>query len=364
MMNQLQLAYDQKTDCCASIDRRSIEHAKQMVDVMNNSGSNTAATGGACACAIGLDVGGTKIAAGIVALDSGEILERRTIPTRPERGGAAVLDDVLALVEALYAEADTQGVQVCGIGVGVAELVDRAGNVTSSHTIAWQGLPVRERLARAAPAVVEADVRAHALAEARYGAGRPYRLFAFVTVGTGISCCLVQDGVPYAGARGNALILASSPLTTACTTCGTLLRPVLEDFASGPALVSRYNQAIGGHATHAEEVIAAADAGNATAIDIVLTAGAALGVGVGWLVNVLDPAAVIVGGGLGLAGGLYWESFVAAAREHIWAEGSRDLPILMAELGPDAGLIGAAVVGDSARGAGDSAAAAPNVAVG
>lgn len=334
----------------------------QMADPMSNSSPNPAVLGGICA--IGLDVGGTKIAAGIVALESGNILERRTIPTRPERGGAAVLDDVFALAAALCTAADTLGVQVCGVGVGVAELVDRAGEITSSNAIAWQGMPVRERLTHVAPAVVEADVRAHALAEARYGAGRPYRLFVFVTVGTGISCCLVQDGLPYAGARGNALILASSPVTTICTTCGTVLRPVLEEFASGPALVSRYNQAIGGHATRAEDVIAAADLGNPAAIDIVLTAGAALGVSVGWLVNVLDPAAVIVGGGLGLAGGLYWESFVAATREHIWAEGSRDLPILMAACGPDAGLIGAAAIGASASRASGSAAAVPNLAVG
>jgi glucokinase len=335
-----------------------------MVDAMNNSSSDTTPLVDTNAYAIGLDVGGTKIAAGIVAMESGKILERRTIPTRPERGGAAVLDDVLALAEALYSSANTHGVHVSGVGVGVAELVDRAGEVTSSHSIAWQGIAVRERLARVAPTVVEADVRAHALAEARYGAGRPYRLFAFVTVGTGISCCLVQDGLPYAGARGNALVLASSALTTVCTTCGTVLRPVLEEFASGPALVSRYNQAIGGHAARAEDVIAAADAGNTAAIEIVRTAGAALGVGVGWLINVLDPEAVIVGGGLGLAGGLYWESFVAATREHTWAAGSRDLPILMAELGPDAGLVGAAVAGGSANRTAEVAAAEPNGAVG
>src|SRR4029078_441092 len=127
------------------------------------------------------------------------------------------------------------------------------------HAIAWHGVPVQQRFRRIGPAVVEADVRAHALAEARYGAGRSFQLFAFVTVGTGISCCLVQAGKPYAGARGNALILASSPLTTACTTCGTLLRPVLEEFASGPALVARYNQSTGRYVARAEDVIAAAD---------------------------------------------------------------------------------------------------------
>jgi glucokinase len=300
--------------------------------------------------AIGLDIGGTKIASGVVALDSGELLLRRVAPTRPSRGGAAVLNDVVALAEALQYEAAARSIGVCGIGVGVAELIDLAGNVTSSHAIEWRGVPVRERLARIAPAVVEADVRAHALAEARYGAGRPFRLFVFVTVGTGISSCLVQDGRPYAGARGNALVLASSPLTTTCSKCGTVLRPVLEEIASGPALVQRYNQLGAGPAARGEDVLAAAAAGNLLALEVVGSAGAALGASVGWLVNVLDPEAVVVGGGLGLAGGLYWERFVAAAREHIWAEASRELPILMAALGPDAGLIGAAAAAAQALG--------------
>jgi glucokinase len=293
--------------------------------------------------AIGLDVGGTKIAGGVVALGSGEVLARRRILTHAGRGGEAVLADAIALGEALCADADGLGVGVYGIGVGVPELVDLTGAITSGHAIAWRGMPVRERFSRLGPSVIESDVRAHALAEARYGAGRPYRLFAFVTVGTGISCCLVQDGVPYAGAQGNALILASSPLTTACTTCGALLQPVLEDFASGPALVTRYNQIGAGRAVRGEDVLAAASAGDQAAIRVVATAGEALGASVGWLVNVLDPQALIVGGGLGTTGGLYWDSFVAATRAHIWADTSREIPMLMAALGPDAGLVGAAV---------------------
>ena len=292
--------------------------------------------------AIGLDIGGTKIAGGLVALGSGRVLARRAIATGAERGGPAVLEDALALAGALRADAAGLGVDVSGLGVGVPELVDVAGNITSGHAIDWRGVPVRECFARLAPAVVEADVRAHALAEARYGAGRPYRLFAFVTVGTGISCCLVQDGVPYAGARGNALVLASSPLTTVCPACGALLQPVLEEFAAGPALAARYNHDCAGHAARGEDVVAAAEAGDLGARHVLGTAGDALGVSVGWLVNVLDPEALVVGGGLGLAGGLYWKRFVAATRAHIWADASRDLPILMAALGPDAGLIGAA----------------------
>jgi glucokinase len=282
------------------------------------------------------------MAAGAVAFPSGQILVRRTIPTRANREGRAILADALALAQDIMAQGAIAGLEMRGIGVGVAELVDLDGHVTSAQTIAWQGLPVQEEFARLAPAVVEADVRAAALAEALFGAGWPFKTFAYVTVGTGISYSLVQDGRPYAGARGNALIFASAPLSTTCTECGAPLQPVLEEIASGPALVARYNSLRPRGVARAEDVVAAAAAGDQAAMDVVRTAGEALGNSVGFLVNVLDPEAVIVGGGLGLAGGLYWRSFVEATRAHIWSDTTRDLPIVPAALGTDAGLIGAA----------------------
>lgn len=290
--------------------------------------------------AIGLDVGGTKIAGGIVEFPGGRVLIKQTIPTQPRRGGQAVLSDALTLAEALLGEAGRQGWAIAGIGLGVCELVDLQGNITSGHTIAWRDWPIKAAFARLAPAVVEADVRAHALAEATVGAGRAFTSFVYITVGTGISSCLVQEGRPYAGARGNALILASSPLTSQCAVCGATTEQVLEEFAAGPALVTRYQRG----ATTGETVLAAAAAGEPAAVEVVRTAGAALGNSVGWLVNVLDPEAVVVGGGLGLAGGLYWDSFVASTRIHIWSDASRDLSILPAALGPEAGLIGAAAL--------------------
>jgi glucokinase len=92
----------------------------------------------------------------------------------------------------------------------------------------------------------------------------------------------------------------------------------------------------------ARQVLALAAAGDAVAIDVVRAAGEALGVTAGFLVNVLDPELLVVGGGLGLAGGLYWETFLDSTRSHIWSDVNRDLPILPAALGLDAGLIGAA----------------------
>lgn len=295
--------------------------------------------------AIGLDIGGTKIAAGVVLWPSGEILNRRIIPTHPERGGEAVLNDTLNLASHLRDWACHEEIEVAGIGAGVAELVDCHGNVTSSCTIKWRGVPVREKLSEVMAAEVESDVRTAALAEAIFGAGRGHYLFAYITVGTGISYCLVQDGRPLKGANGNAITLSSSSLSTVCTQCGAKLRPVLEEFASGPAVAKRFAQVRKSEEiSAAEEVFRSASNGDQDAIEILISAGQALGVSAAFLVNVLDPEIMVVGGGLGMAGGLYWDAFLQSCREHIFADNSRDLPIVTAKLGTDAGLVGAAAI--------------------
>jgi len=295
--------------------------------------------------AIGLDIGGTKIAAGVVLWPSGEILQRTIIPTNPKRGGEAVLKDTVELAKQLHLWAQGEGINVTGIGAGVAELVDCDGNVTSSCTIDWSGRPIRQKLSEIVPAQVESDVRAAAEGEAVFGAGRGHPLFIYVTVGTGISYCLMQNGQPLKGVNGNAITMASSPLSTVCTHCGTKLRPVLEEFASGPAIAKRFAHAKNRESAETcEDVFRAASNGDNDAVAILTSAGEALGVSVAFLVNVLDPGMIVVGGGLGTAGGLYWDAFERSCREHIFADNSRGLPIVTAKLGIDAGLVGAAAV--------------------
>jgi glucokinase len=292
-------------------------------------------------CAIGIDVGGSKIAAGVVT-KTGEILFPCLMPTVAERGGEAVLQDVEALSQELMNKAERSGLRVAGIGLSVAELVDLRGNVTSGHTIKWSGLPVRQRLSNIAPTAIEADVRAAALAEAIHGMGRNYEIFLYLTVGTGISSCLVQNKQPYAGAYGNALVCASSPLTSRCAECGADNNFTLEDYASGPALALRYQPYSSEKMERAEQVIEAAERGDVQAIEIIRSAGSALGVTAALLVNVFDPEAIVVGGGLGLCNGPYWECFLSSTRERIWAEARRDLPIHHAAHA-DNGVIGAAL---------------------
>ncbi len=290
-------------------------------------------------CCIGVDVGGTKIAAGLVTFPSGQVLARQQIPTISARGGQAVLADVARLCELLSAFGQTNNLDVGGVGIGLCELVDPDGNVLSESCIGWKGVPVRDRFSNLGPVVLEADVRAAALAEACFGAGKNFQQFLYVTVGTGISCCLVLDGKPFTGWRGT---MASSSLNVTCENCETVNRQTLEQIASGPALVTRYNRRRPSAAQTGQTVLAAAADGDPDAVAVVRSAGEALGTNVGLLVNVLDPQGVVVGGGLGLSVGLFWESVEASTRQHVWSEVHRDLPILRAATGPDAGVIGAA----------------------
>jgi len=118
-------------------------------------------------------------------------------------------------------------------------------------------------------------------------------------------------------------------------------RRTLEEIASGPALVARYQKA-GGRAENGWDVLVAAG-NDATAREIIVSAAAVLGSQLGLLVNVLDPEALVIGGGLGLSEGIFWEQLVAGTRRHIWSDAHRALPILRAATGADAGWIGAAL---------------------
>ncbi len=293
--------------------------------------------------AIAFDVGGTKSAAGLVRAD-GTILARRTMATNAGRGGEAVLQDCLALVGELRAEAVTAGVEPAAIGLGVCELVDLAGNIISDQTIKWRGLPIRECFGSQLPVFVEADCRAAALCEARLGAGRSFASFLYITIGTGISCTLVIDGRPYRGARGATGTMATSPLPVWCAACEGISRTALENLAGGPGLVKRFNQLTGANALGADEVLAAASQGEPAARRVIADAGESLGGMLGTLVNVLDPHAIIVGGGLGSAPGAYFELIDAATRATIWSDTQRDVPIIRASFGADAGLVGAGLV--------------------
>ncbi|MCP4508320.1 MAG: ROK family protein [Fuerstiella sp.] len=291
--------------------------------------------------AIGLDVGGTKTTGAIVTAE-GQIVMHQTIPTLPQRGGEAVAQDVYDLAKQLHDSSDVASSKPTGIGVSLCELVSNSGEIVSDATIKWRQIDIRRRLSSLAPTTIEADSRAAALCEAQYGAGRQFPIFLYVTIGTGISCSLVVDGRPFLGARGATGTMASGQLTTLCSQCGMCSTSIIEQIASGPAIAMRYNQKSGASAEGSEEVLAAADTGDSAARETVISGAKYVGSTVAQLVSVLDPHAVIVGGGLGSATGLYWQTLQESIRQHIWSDAHRQLPIIQGEYGNRAGVVGAA----------------------
>jgi glucokinase len=207
----------------------------------------------------------------------------------------------------------------------------------------WPGHTLKHALQAIAPATIESDARTAARAEAVLGAGKPYDPFVYVTIGTGVSFSLVLGGKPFPGARGLAISIASGPVASVCEHCGHSHEYVLEQISGGPGLAAQYNQRSGAHAARAEEVLDAAARGDAAAQAAIEHSATLLGSGIACLISTLDPAAVILGGGLGSADTLYRSRIVHHARIRVFPQSIADLPILPAALGPDAGILGAAL---------------------
>ena len=167
-----------------------------------------------------------------------------------------------------------------------------------------------------------------------------------VTVGTGISCCLVRHGIPDPGVHGFAGLIGSTPLTIPSDAGGFRDTVTLERFSAGPALARQYAARTGRSVSGAEDVLALSDDGDAIAAsEMVDEAATDARLVRGIAGNVLDPEAVVVGGGSGgSAGGRDPETMVSATRAHIWSEHLRALPIFRAYLGSDAAVIGAGLI--------------------
>jgi glucokinase len=191
--------------------------------------------------------------------------------------------------------------------------------------------------------VLDADVRAAARGEAHFGAGRDFYTFLYVTVGTGISACLVLNKTPYAGARGLTGTFASSNCLIPGTDGELHFGSPLEQFAAGPALAARFAELRSDFRGAAPDVLRLAEEGDPIARTVVSSSGKALGAAVAQFVNILDPDAIVIGGGLGLAEGLYRKLLNGSLRDYMWSEYHRDIKLLSAKLGNDAGMIGAAL---------------------
>ncbi|HWP34725.1 MAG TPA: ROK family protein [Thermodesulfobacteriota bacterium] len=286
---------------------------------------------------IGVDVGGTRIRAGLVDRE-GTVLARKELES-PERE-----EEVVAALDGAVADLLDERVGALGYGVP-ANLDRRTGRILRATNLPLDDFDLRGHAAArfGLPAGVENDANAAALAEWKLGAGRGASTLVMLTLGTGVGGGLVLDGRPYRGWAeiGHVVVRAGGPpCQGACHGRGHL-----EALASGTA-ADRAARELYGPDADARLLVERARAGEAEALARLHELADVLGAAIGSLANLFDPDLVVVGGGFGEgAAELLLPRAQEAARREALAPADARLRIVPAELGVDAGLVGAALVG-------------------
>lgn len=302
--------------------------------------------------AIGVDIGGSKTAIGIVDRGSGTVLHGTLVPTPPRgRTGATFLEDIASAATRM---AERFG-KPCPLGIGICELIDRDGEIASNHRIDITRQQIRDAFHDFGEVAVDSDIRAAASAEALFGHGRGRGHWIYVNAGTGIASVLMNGAECYVGAHGWVYSLGMSPVDLSLPEmAGSVL---VEEVSGGSGLVA-LAQRRGLQVNAVHELTAAAGSGSKDAISVLAAGGRVLGSALALLVNTLDPEAIIVGGGVVVDAGPYWNNLVAAVRQHVWHQPAKGVPVLRSALSNQAGLIGAALAPRPAFAASAASAAA------
>jgi glucokinase len=314
----------------------------------------------------GTDLGGTKIFS-VVADADGNILGEDRRQTEPERGVESVIERIAASVRDASDRAGAVAKDLIAVGISTPGPCDpQRGVVTNAPNLAgWRDVPllalVQEALAL--PAVMENDANAAAYGELCFGAGRGLKHLVYVTLGTGIGGGIIVDGKIYEGASGAAGEVGHLILDPDGPPCNCGSRGCLEALSAGPAIARAAEveaaagrseslaQLVGDGVLTAELVHRAAQDGDAAARGVIERAGRFLGLGLAGLLNVFNPQALVLGGGLVALGDLYLGRAIETARHHAFDQVVQDVMITTAKLGEHAGALGAAalVMGDRSR---------------
>jgi glucokinase len=310
---------------------------------------------------VGIDLGGTKILAAVVAADH-SILGRAKVPTPAHEGATAILQAIVHCVDDALADAGLNRGGMAAAAVGSPGPLDPAtGVILFSSNINVRDFPLGRALTSelGCPVAVENDVRVGGYAEFRLGAGKGYNDVVAAFVGTGIGGCIISGGRVLTGATGNAGEIGHIVVKANGARCGCGARGCVEALASRTAIARRVNKQIQkGTPTILRERLArkggklksgdlaeAVAAGDLVAVTAVSRAAVYLGLALGSLINTLGPEIVIIGGGVAEALGDPWIAQIReVARRQALVDPDGKIRIERAALGDDAGIHGAALI--------------------
>lgn len=321
--------------------------------------------------ALGIDLGGTKTLAAVVDILSGEVVASVRKRTRAERGQNFVSQRILEVAAAALSAAKLVNDDIVAVGVGAAGQIDRkAGILLRSPNMPLRDLPLVELLGKYfnKPVMVGNDVEVAAMGEYLYGAGKGYKNFVCLFVGTGIGCGIVQNGQMYTGLTGTAGEVGHIVIEAGGRICGCGGRGCLEAYASRSAIT----KAILAEIHHGRPSVLSHDAQELVkegdtiirsgvladaiqqkdqlVIEAVSEAGNYLGYGLASILNFYNPECLILGGGVIEAIDLLFETAVHHARIATLSLPAKHTPILRTKLGDFSGVVGAACLGTQAAG--------------
>ena len=310
---------------------------------------------------IGIDLGGTNMRAAIADTDTGQIFHQRQCPTLGAEGQEAVIERMVALIRELTQVNGSTGA-IKGVGIGVPGTPDIDTGVIKflpNLPGKWLNVPLRSIVEEEVqlPVALINDVRAITLGEWMFGAGKGLETVVCLAIGTGIGGGVVVNGQFHLGIGGTAGEFGHHVVEMDGLPCGCGGKGCLELYASGPAIAAMgVKEVMHGHTTRiselvnqdlnridAEIVALAAQAGDPIAQEIFQRAGKYLGIAVGNILGVISPQRVIFGGGVSRAGDLLLRPIVQTVNERVHVIPLPKVEFVLAELGIDGGLIGAAL---------------------
>ncbi len=311
---------------------------------------------------IGIDFGGTNLRAAIADTETGQIFHQRKCPTLATEGQQAVVQRIVQLIRELLQMSGEPAGAIKGIGIGVPGTPDiETGVIEFLPNLPgrWLNVPlqaiVQEQIQL--PVAVINDVRALTLGEWIFGAGRGADTLACLAIGTGIGGGLIVNGQFHLGIGGTAGEFGHHVVEVDGPPCGCGGRGCLELYASGPAIAAMgVKEVMHGHSTRIGElvnhdlnridagvIVQAAREGDPIAMRILQRAGVYLGIAVGNILGVISPQRVILGGGVSVAGDLLLKPIVQTVSERVHVIPHQKVQFVLAELGINGGLIGAAL---------------------
>jgi glucokinase len=309
---------------------------------------------------IGVDIGGTNVKIALVDL-KGHIVYSNSVPTRAEMGYAYTIENIKTTIKECLKETKNPIENIIGIGFGLPGQIDSKKGIVKllPNIPGWVNVPLAEMIEKefSVPVKIDNDVRVATLGELNFGAGKGCQNLICITVGTGVGAGLVVNGQIVRGASmaageiGHLIVEKNNGEICGCGNTGCL-----EAYASGPSIVKMaYDYIMGGKSTKFKElavngpitpymVYEAAKLGDAVAKRIFLIVGESLGTALASVVNLLNPEKIIIGGGVGQAGDLLFDSIRETIDKRALSVSAEAVEIVPAELGESAGVIGASLL--------------------